>query len=44
MEPTREIYWNILGGAWIYPLAVVAVGVLLRGAWRRIGLWRKGQP
>ncbi|MCS5635666.1 MAG: heterodisulfide reductase-related iron-sulfur binding cluster [Myxococcota bacterium] len=44
MEPTREIFWNIVGGPWIYPLAVAAVGILVRGAWRRVQLWRKGQP
>ncbi len=44
MEPTREIFWNIAFGPAIYGLAVIAVGLLLRGAWRRIGLWRLGAP
>ena len=26
MTPTREIYWNIVGGALIYAFAAVAVG------------------
>ena len=44
MEPTREIFWNIVFGPAIYGLAIIAVGLLLRGAWRRIGLWRLGAP
>ena len=44
MELTREIYWNIIGGPAIYVLAGVAVAILLRGAWRRVQLWRKGAP
>ena len=42
MEPTREIYWNIIGGSAIYGLAIVAVGVMVRGVWRRTKLWRRG--
>ncbi len=42
MEPTREIYWNIVGGPAIYGLAIIAVGLLLRGIWRRSQLWRQG--
>ncbi|MDE0884426.1 MAG: heterodisulfide reductase-related iron-sulfur binding cluster [Myxococcota bacterium] len=44
MELTREIYWNIVWGPAIYALASVAVLILLRGAWQRIQLWRKGTP
>ncbi len=42
MEPTREIYWNIVDGPLIYALAVVAVGVLVYGVIKRIRLWRLG--
>ncbi|MBW2233404.1 MAG: 4Fe-4S dicluster domain-containing protein [Deltaproteobacteria bacterium] len=42
MEPTREIYWNILGGVLVYGLAALAIGVLVWRAWRRISLWRLG--
>jgi len=44
MEPTREIYWNIVGGALVYAFAVVAVGWLVYGVWRRVRLWRLGGP
>ena len=42
MEPTREIYWNIVGGPAIYGLAIIAVGLLLRGIWRRSRIWLRG--
>jgi Fe-S oxidoreductase/nitrate reductase gamma subunit len=42
MEPTREIYWNIVGGVLIYGLAVLALGWVLYGLARRIRLWRLG--
>jgi len=42
MEPTREIYWNIVGGAVIYGFAAVAIGWLAYGVWRRVRLWRLG--
>jgi Fe-S oxidoreductase/nitrate reductase gamma subunit len=42
MEPTREIYWNIIGGPLIYVLATVAVAALGYGVWRRFRLWRLG--
>ncbi len=44
MEPTREIYWNIVGGALLYVLAVVAVAFFAWGVLRRIRLWRLGAP
>jgi Fe-S oxidoreductase/nitrate reductase gamma subunit len=43
MVPTREIYWNIVGGALIYALALVAVGFLAAGIYRRVRLWRLGR-
>ncbi len=42
--PTREIYWNIVGGGLIYVLAAIAAGLLARGIWKRIRLWRLGGP
>ena len=42
MAPTREIYWNITGGALIYLFALVAVGFLIYGVHRRLRLWRLG--
>lgn len=42
MQPTREIYWNIVGGVFVYALAIVALGWLLYGVWRRVQLWRLG--
>jgi len=42
MALTREIYWNITGGALIYLFAVVAVGLLIYGVHRRLQLWRLG--
>jgi Fe-S oxidoreductase/nitrate reductase gamma subunit len=44
MEPTREIYWNIVGGALLYVLATVAVALFAWGLFRRIRLWRLGTP
>ncbi len=42
--PTREIYWNIVGGGLIYVFLAIAGGLLAWRIWRRIGLWRLGQP
>ncbi|MCL4683159.1 respiratory nitrate reductase subunit gamma [Myxococcota bacterium] len=42
--PTREIYWNIVGGVGIYVFAAVAGALLAWGLWQRIRLWRLGGP
>ena len=42
MEPTRQIYWNIVDGGWIYAFFAVAMGWLAWGVWKRIRLWRTG--
>ena len=42
MPPTREIYWNIAGEALIYLFALIAVGLLAYGIFRRVRLWRLG--
>jgi Fe-S oxidoreductase/nitrate reductase gamma subunit len=44
MEPTREIYWNVVGGGLLYVLALVAVAFFAWGVFRRVRLWRLGAP
>jgi Fe-S oxidoreductase/nitrate reductase gamma subunit len=44
MTPTREIYWNVVGGGWIYALLAIALGFLCVGLHRRVRLWRLGRP
>jgi len=45
MEASREIFWNIAIGPFIlYPLAVVAVGILIYAIYRRYRLWTVGKP
>ena len=41
--PTREIYWNIVGGGWIYAFAILAGAFVAWGIWQRVRLWRLGQ-
>ncbi|MEE8558997.1 MAG: heterodisulfide reductase-related iron-sulfur binding cluster [Myxococcota bacterium] len=41
---TREIYWNIVAAGLIYVFAVIAVGFLGWGLYRRLRLWRLGRP
>ncbi|MFQ5693695.1 MAG: hypothetical protein ACE5IM_11705, partial [Nitrospinota bacterium] len=43
MEPTREIYWNIIGGKLIYLLALAALAFMVRGILGRVRLWRIGR-
>ena len=48
MEFTREIYWNVGHGALtlvpMYLLAVIAIGLLVRGALQRIAIYKQGLP
>ena len=44
MEPTREIYWNIVGSALLYVLAIAGVAVFAWGVFRHVQLWRLGNP
>jgi Fe-S oxidoreductase/nitrate reductase gamma subunit len=44
MTPTREIWWNVGGGGWIYALFALALGFLAWGLARRVRLWRLGRP
>ncbi|MBI4519009.1 MAG: (Fe-S)-binding protein [Deltaproteobacteria bacterium] len=42
MAETREIYWNIAGGALLYLFLAVAAAVFAGGVYRRYRLWRLG--
>jgi Fe-S oxidoreductase/nitrate reductase gamma subunit len=42
MGETREIYWNIVGGALLYLLLAVAAAVFAHGVYRRYRLWCLG--
>ena len=44
MEPAREVFWNIQLGVIIDVLAAVAVGIFIYAFYRRVKLWRTGQP
>ncbi len=48
MEFTREIYWNVGHGAWtlvpMYLLAIVAIGLLVKGFLRRVEVYKQGLP
>ena len=44
MDPTREIYWNVVGGALLYVLAGPAIAGFAWGVLRRVRLWRLGAP
>ncbi len=45
MEATRQIYWNIGHGVVVpmYILAFAAIGVMVRGFWQRLPIWRQGK-
>lgn len=42
--PTRELYWNIHGHWLVYPLFLIAVGFFVYGYYKRLHLWKMGQP
>ena len=46
MTPIREDLWNL--PEWIYPLhwalVIICGALVVYGLWRRIRLWRMGQP
>ena len=46
MEITRPILWNIdpFTKVSMYVLAAIATGIFAYGVWRRIRVWRRGQP
>jgi nitrate reductase gamma subunit len=44
MEASRQIFWNIgLGPYILYPLAAIAVAILIYAIYRRVRLWRIGK-
>ena len=42
--PTREIYWNIDGHLLIYLFFAIAMVIFCYGLYRRMRLWKLGQP
>lgn len=43
MQPTREIYGNIVGGEVVYLCMVISFGLLAWGLYRRCQLWQQGR-
>ena len=43
MEPTREIYGNIVGGELVYLAMVVSFGLVGWALYRHYCLWRQGR-
>jgi Fe-S oxidoreductase/nitrate reductase gamma subunit len=44
MQPTREIYGNIVGGEIVYLFMIVAFGLLGWALYQRLRLWQQGRP
>ena len=44
MEPTREIYGNIVGGELVYVAMVVSFGLVGWALYRHYCLWMQGRP
>src|SRR5919109_3680859 len=44
MQPTREIYGNIVGGEVVYFLTLVSFGILGWALYQRLRLWQQGRP
>jgi Fe-S oxidoreductase/nitrate reductase gamma subunit len=44
MEPTREIYGNIVGGEIVYLFMIVVACLLGWALYQRVCLWRQGRP
>jgi Fe-S oxidoreductase/nitrate reductase gamma subunit len=44
MEPTREIYGNIVAGEVVYLFMIVSLGLLGWALYRRARLWMQGRP
>jgi Fe-S oxidoreductase len=42
--PTREVYWNVSQIWLMYVLLLPTLGAAAYGIWRRVRLWRAGQP
>ena len=41
---TREVYWNIDGEHWLYLLFITALIIFGYGIYKRVQLWKLGQP
>ena len=41
---TRQVYWNIEGEHWLYLLFIVALVFFGYGVYKRVTLWKLGQP
>ena len=41
---TRELYWNIEGEHWLYLLFIIALVIFGYGVFKRVTLWKLGQP
>lgn len=41
---TRQVYWNIEGEHWLYLFFIIALIVFSYGVYRRVSLWKLGQP
>lgn len=44
MPATREVYWNIDGHLWLYLFAAIMLAIFVNGVYRRLRLWKMGQP
>ena len=44
MEPTREIYGNIVGGELVYLVMVISFGLVGWALYRHYCLWMQGRP
>jgi len=44
MPATRQVYWNIDGHVWLYLFFAITLMVLGYGVYRRLRLWKMGQP
>ena len=44
MAATREVYWNIEGEHWLYLLFIFALIFFGYGVYKRVQLWKLGQP
>ncbi len=41
---TRQVYWNIEGEHWLYLFFIVALIIFGYGVYKRVQLWKLGQP
>jgi Fe-S oxidoreductase/nitrate reductase gamma subunit len=41
---SREVFWNISYGYWVYLLALASIGIWLYGFYQRYRVWRLGRP